>query len=391
MSRRKIFVVIRILVFAALIALLWRQVQLRDRITILEDGRDVTLYGTVVDETPEQTIFKTDSGVIRLVSSEILKERPHYGLLSLVKRLDLSDFGVAILCMAGTYLINVLRWYLLCRARNLGLTPRNATRFTLLGLFFNNAVPGATGGDVMKAYLASQDLPSKAPMVASVFLDRIIGLIALICLAGGVLVFQLGDPAFQSFATNVFLLLGAIVVVGIIYYSRRLRRILGLTYIGSKLPFKGMIHKLDQGFFEYRYHKNSLLVAFAVSFVAHGFTMLSHIMIGKALRMDVPIVAYFIYVPIGQVASALPIFPGGWGVREATYGILFQRAGVPLSHGVALGFLHGFVVLGWSLLGGLLFLRGTRDIPATSMDEILESPGEGSAKPKPAGPKDDGA
>ncbi len=363
-ARRIAFLVARVVIFGVLIVFVGRQIHWQDTVTELSSDGKIVHRGRVVERHRDTVVMvRTDGKRIVFRRERVEDRRPTYGLRSIIERMDRGRFGIAFACMAGTIGITIIRWHRLAHVREIRLRFREAFRLSFIGLFFNNAVPGATGGDVMKAYYAARDRDKKPEVFASVFVDRIIGLVALVTLAGGVILFQAGNPEFSRLATHIFLLLGVIVVGAAVYFSRRLRRIFGISKLVDHLPFQELFRKLDRAFFLYRFHKGSIAIAFVLSLAAHSFTILSHVMIGRALGLQVPTYSYFVYVPIGQVLSAIPIFPGGWGVREAAYGSLFTRGGLPFSYGVALSILHGLIVLVWSLFGGLLFLLGNERLP----------------------------
>ena len=59
----------------------------------------------------------------------------------------------------------------------------------LIGMFYNQFLPGGTGGDIVKTYLLWKETPGKKPgALLAVLFDRMIGLIALIIITG-VLIF----------------------------------------------------------------------------------------------------------------------------------------------------------------------------------------------------------
>ncbi|HBE68921.1 MAG TPA: hypothetical protein DDW52_12305, partial [Planctomycetaceae bacterium] len=77
-----------------------------------------------------------------------------------------------------------LRWFLLVRAFGIPFTPAEALRLGFLGYLLNFVSFGSVGGDLFKAILVARDKPARRPeAVASVLLDRAIGLLGLIILA----------------------------------------------------------------------------------------------------------------------------------------------------------------------------------------------------------------
>ena len=55
----------------------------------------------------------------------------------------------------------------------------------MIGMFYNQFLPGGTGGDIIKSYLLLKETPGKATgaLLAVVF-DRLVGLVALITITG---------------------------------------------------------------------------------------------------------------------------------------------------------------------------------------------------------------
>ena len=50
----------------------------------------------------------------------------------------------------------------------------------LIGMFYNQFLPGGTGGDIIKSYLLLKETDRKAGALLAVVFDRLIGLVALV-------------------------------------------------------------------------------------------------------------------------------------------------------------------------------------------------------------------
>src|SRR4029077_20510270 len=76
-----------------------------------------------------------------------------------------------------------LRWQVLLRVQKIHLSfPRIAGLF-LIGMFYNQFLPGGTGGDIIKSYLFLQGTPdTKAGAFVAVVFDRLIGLVTLVAI-----------------------------------------------------------------------------------------------------------------------------------------------------------------------------------------------------------------
>src|SRR5713101_4426228 len=88
-------------------------------------------------------------------------------------------YGPLILAI-GIYLAGVLltffRWYILVRAQELPFTLKSALRLGLLGLFYSTFLPSSVGGDIPKAYFIARSQSRRTVAVATVMIDRAVGL-----------------------------------------------------------------------------------------------------------------------------------------------------------------------------------------------------------------------
>ena len=92
--------------------------------------------------------------------------------------------------------------------------------------------------------------------------------------------------------------------------------------------------------------------------------MLSVVCVGKGLGITgAKLGDYFLYLPIINTVSALPISISGFGVREWMYAEMFNEVAVPASEAVAMSLLGYFVVVFWSIVGGGFYLTHRKELP----------------------------
>src|SRR5262245_59601874 len=100
----------------------------------------------------------------------------------LASRFNVASLGWIGLAIAVSFLqifIGVLRWREVsaeCGA-SLGLTQ--ATRYNLIGAFFNQTLPSSIGGDAVRLWLVARAGAGWRAATYSIFVDRAIGLVAL--------------------------------------------------------------------------------------------------------------------------------------------------------------------------------------------------------------------
>jgi hypothetical protein len=103
-----------------------------------------------------------------------------------------------------------------------------------------------------------------------------------------------------------------------------------------------------------------------LSFVVHFVQAWIHMLLGRAIQIDIPYSFCIILYPLVGTFSALPVSLNGLGLREGGYLFLFQFIGVGSEKGVAFGLLLFVIIALDSLIGGLLFLvqKSSKAAPA---------------------------
>ena len=82
------------------------------------------------------------------------------------------------------------------------------------------------------------------------------------------------------------------------------------------------------------------------------------------------LVQHFVIVPIGMTVQALVPLPGGVGIGEYSFGVLYELIGKPQANGV-LGSLVGRIInWGLSLVGYLVFLRMRPSLPPVDRTDL---------------------
>jgi uncharacterized protein (TIRG00374 family) len=343
----------------------------------------------VVRSTSDGYRVRTGDGVERDVpSAEVARRdlggRPApdvvLGLPSLAARLS-GHLGAAVLVLAllaGAVVLTAWRWQRLVQALALVLPFAQAVRLSFVGLFFNIAVPGSTGGDVVKAYYTARVLGAPTRAVLSVFVDRVLGLFALVLLAGGAVLLAPSDPAYATPARLVIGCLVAAVLGSVVVLSRRIRRALGLSSLARRLPFAHVLAEIDTALRLYRGKPREVALAIVLSLGNHiGIVFAAWLLAGALGMRDLGFVPLLVVVPLATLVSAVPLLPGGWGVGEVAYAWLLQPFGVAPTEAVSLSVLLRLASLMAGLPGGVLWMawRGapSRDALAAEVDRAVHA------------------
>ena len=391
--------VVKVLVVAGLIFYIFSNIQWEDTVTYLnsEGEAERVLVGKILGEWDTATIQfrqKRDPEVLQILRDES-NARVSPGLLTYFRNLDPFYFGIGLVCIIASVIFSAVRWWWLLRANNLNVSLFDSIRYTWLGLFFNNVIPGQTGGDVIKAlYIARRCSSDRVSAFLSVFVDRVLGLTSLALLAAIAVLFYV--ERFLEIALAIWSLLFAGIFVACVFFSRRLRSGIGLKRLWQKLPAKArsLLKEVDAAIFYYRGHKTGIAVWVALGMVSHVIAVSGVVMFGSAIGVGIPPQEYFVLVPVIIIVSSIPIAPNGWGIGEALYAKLFGDYGaiyltdtpnarlIMSTRGIALSILYRIVFTALSLLGGLVLLFEKQRVSKKDIVEMSHQNSTADSNPK---------
>lgn len=377
--------VARLLGVALVVYVVTTQVRWTDEVTLVDGTK---LAGTVTSREGGWRVVADGGATRELATGDVAHETfgarriPSiaFGLPTLVGRLS-GSVPTVVAVLGGLFAMAVLtawRWRWLVSALGLALSAVEALRYTLYGIFFNLFVPGATGGDVVKAWYAARRTGRATKAVVSVLVDRLVGLFALVLFAAAILFL---GPEREGFAVPrmfVGAVLGAAVLGGLLVLSRRVRRTLGISALLKRLPFQRVWAEVDAAVRLYRGHPGSLGLGLVVSLVNHAGTCLCAYLLAHALGLDeVRLVDAMALVPVVSLLTAVPLLPGGWGVGELAFAYFFAPVGVAPSEAVAWSVVFRLAVLASGLPGAALWLLARehprREAMAAEMDQAAEA------------------
>lgn len=226
--------------------------------------------------------------------------------------------------------ISFMRWRLLVLAFGIPFTLREALRLGFLGYLLNFVSFGSVGGDVFKAILVARDKPEKRPeAVASVLLDRAIGLLGLVLLALLSLVI-FDDGSLSPILLGIRRGAGIVSVLALAGLTAAVfagRWFDGLIDWGSGLPFAGeTLARMARAVRDLRGRPQILLLLVLLAVLVHTLLAVTIFLISSGIYPVHPTLKeHLMVVPPGMAAGTLPLAPGGIGVQEGALAGLFQQ------------------------------------------------------------------
>lgn len=370
--RRRIGWCLRTGITIALIGYVATLIQLRDSVELDSGAR---VEGRLLEVTEQSVVLETSDGSVQRWSSGDLvsgstSRAVRRGIVSIVRAATPKYLVLGLASIAVIHWLTIWRLIVLLRSQAIDVPLAAGARWHFVGLFYTSFLPGITGGDFVKIYyLVQRFRDRKAASVATVFLDRVIGTIALAIVGGIAILVSYGDPLQRPAAGVVGSFLGASIVGGCLFFSRRARRVLRFERLLAMLPFSRLFRRLDEALFLFRYRKRALVASLLLAIGCHGIGIVMNFLFGKALGLDeVGLARYFVVIPTILILSSIPVSIGGMGWGEAMY-LHFFTAIAPTGSAeiggkaVALSLTSRVAQVLWSLVGGAFLLTGRGRVP----------------------------
>ena len=295
-------------------------------------------------------------------------------LLQTYKKMNLLLFAAVLVVFALGQVLVALRWWILTKTQAIVISFSAAVRLQFLGLFYNNFLPGAVGGDLIRAWYVTKHTEKKFEAVLSVFVDRVIGLASTLIIACFFYTVFLRGQASQlnlrpktelidQIAQNkhIFLyVLGALLLLLAIFISNKQGRHALKTFI-SKLALHGfsLLNRLKKAALIYCTKPLAIFLAFVLTVFLQITTITAFWVLGKNLGIHLSVQYYYVFFTMAWVIGSIPVSIGGAVVIEGVLAYMFiHLASVQPENALALVFAQRIVWMIVSLLGAAIHLSG---------------------------------
>jgi uncharacterized protein (TIRG00374 family) len=277
---------------------------------------------------------------------------------------DYRWVGAGIIAYVFVEIAAAVRWRILLQVQNIHLSLPRVSGLFLIGMFYNQFLPGGTGGDIIKSYLLLKETKNKAGGLLAVVFDRLIGLVALVVLtvtlvslrfdllwrtqavASGVSPRQLLLLLFFLLGTSVTGLLVSFVVSGFNLFR----------WLPHKFPGREKLMEISAAYHLYAHHWFASLLAFGASMVAHIATFTTFLCVAYAFHAQVKLIDFFAVLPIERTITALPISFAGVGLREQILQVMLHNlCGVPVEVAKLIGTMSFLIIFICCVPGGIVY------------------------------------
>lgn len=269
-------------------------------------------------------------------------------VVSTLKGISIPAFIGATFLYLFAQFVSSVRWKLFL-PRTLGI--RKLFSLYLIGSFFNTLLPSIIGGDAVKGFYLYQTTRNGSLTIASIFMDRYIGLVMLILICTIALPFGFGYFQGSRIAWLVPLIALSFIIASFLIFGLRL---------GQRIK---LISNFYYYFHTYRNQKNIIAKSMLLSAIVQFSGILSIYMLAHGFRQDIPFTALLVFVPLAVLFSTIPISISGLGMREGAYVVLLGLINIKPEVATAISLSWFLAIVTSSLLGLVAYLRYKKETP----------------------------
>ncbi len=286
----------------------------------------------------------------------IFKNMDIRAFLNHLKSINLLLYLIAIVFGFIGYFFSAVRWFIFIKAYKLNVSFFEANKYVFVGLFLGLILPSGAGVDLVRFFYAQRNnLDRRAEVLSSIFVDRFVGVIALVCLA--LLGVYFGVEKIREVAKELIWIMLLLIGFFIFMLTPLFEKII-LSLFGNVKRFRmgERIQKLLNSFSLYKENKIVVISSFFISIIMQFFFGTSAFFISKALGFNLNLVEIILITSAINFITMLPISFSGIGIREGGF-IFFLSDKIGLEGAVALSLLYYFSgILAFSPFGLLVFI-----------------------------------
>lgn len=312
------------------------------------------------------TVLKGRGGlVIRIILSvSLLGILAHYigssETISHLKVVSWQAVALAIAVLGASVVLVTPRWSVILFVLGYRISWKLLVESVLLGFLFNQLLPTAVGGDVVRAWRARQLGVPWEVSIRSVLLDRATGVLG--SLLGSA--FLLPFVGLYSVQKDLEWVVGAVAGLTLFGFI-----VLWLLARWQNVPtaFLGTVHgwivRLHHSILAFFKNPVASAVILVLAFINQLLPVIAIGIFVHDLKVPLPMIDVAFIVFVSTLAATVPISFAGWGIREGTLVYLFGLYGIRPDAAFAVSILYGIALTLGAAPGLLFMLRGRAYLP----------------------------
>lgn len=291
--------------------------------------------------------------------------------LAVLRQSDPAYIAASLVLMAVVLLLRAHRWWIISRDIGLPMPFMLLVELTAVSNFFNLFLPGSVGGDAYRAYRVAQVSDRRLRSLAGVVLERLTGLVALMAVCVAAVAWTYDQLPFHPGLLIGFCFL---VVAGLVFgfwAAARARRLYNRFHgwipamVSKRVPpekWNVILEVVEDVVRRKRVFATGLMTGLIlqIAVIATYYTT------SLALPTEIPPRYFYVFFPLIELASMIPITVNGLGLKEGLVVMSLRYAAVTPAASMGLAILNRLLAAVIALVGGAIWLvrRGRMQTPA---------------------------
>jgi uncharacterized protein (TIRG00374 family) len=280
-------------------------------------------------------------------------------LLSGLARLGPGEVALLLLIATADRALMGYKWALLLRIVGVRLPIWRVIRFFYQASFSGVFLPSHVGGDLLRAYWVMEQSGAKHPVLASLVMERLLGLISAVnwAIFGGVALAAVLYPerAWLWCGAGLLAAAGANLAFALGLSDRVHGFVLGRLgrYQGRKLV--RLLHDFYAAYATFGTDRPALLLNALLTMLEQALQMALVYAIAVAIGLSVEPLAFLAATTLYMLIMRVPIAPDGWGVGELTAIGVYALIGIDATQAFSISVI-GHIIPMLALTPGFIFL-----------------------------------
>ncbi len=284
----------------------------------------------------------------------------------LARGLAQVDAFLMLLVLGGVLLsvtISAFKWRMMLAVHGVTYDFRRLHRYYFIAQFFNNFLPTSIGGGGYRIYKTLDNSNSKSAAVIAVAMERITGILALLCL--GLVGGALGYLRHGNHISLLAIVIGCAALAGFVALFYLMTHARLRDWLVRRKGCPALVRKVLVHLDDYRRQPRRLLGIVAISIGFHVFSLswlyaLVHAVGGSLTLADLAVVS-----AVMNTVAILPLSINGIGVLDGSFIYLAGAFGMAYEPALSVMLCYrGFLIV-ISVIGALLYFgeRHTFKLP----------------------------
>lgn len=296
-----------------------------------------------------------------LLVSLVIQRSDLSALQNTLNSADLGLYFSVILIYLCSQLLGTLKWH--------KLVPQfkffELLRSNLVAAYYSVFVPGQLATEGIKTYRLASKKKQIEEVLASVFIDKVIGFLCLLLLAIYGLYFSEHAEKLKAFCIPVILtsLFAVLVLSQFKLVLKLIHKFFALTFLSKIREIKFIaqsiksLEQIDIYYQKITANKQNILLAVLIGIVFQILNTLGNFLIAKSLGIEISFIDWTWIMAALTISLLIPITVGGLGLREMSLAGLFHLISIPLEQALVFSLaVYGQLLIN-SFIGYLIDLR----------------------------------